>query len=156
MRITLIFTGKTRSDYLAEGIKEYCKRISRYAPFEIVTTEDLKGKKKNNQSFLKIQEGKQVLQRLKPGDHLILLDEKGKRYNSREFADHLVSLEGKTGHLVFLIGGAYGFSDDVYSRADEQLSLSEMTFSHQMVRLIFTEQLYRAFTILNGEPYHHN
>lgn len=155
MRITLILTGKTKADYLKEGIDEYIKRIKRYVPFEVVIIPDNKGSRKNDFKKVKLQEGKQILQKMKPGDHVILLDERGHTYTSEKFASHLSALEGRTGSVVFVIGGAYGFSEELYKRANEEFSLSRMTFSHQMVRLLFTEQLYRAYSILNGEPYHH-
>jgi 23S rRNA (pseudouridine1915-N3)-methyltransferase len=153
---TLVFTGKTRESYLREGVNEYLKRISRYAPITSVTIPDHKLSGKAGRDDVKRVEGEQILKRVKPGDYVVLLDESGKSYSSNEFARHLSGLEGRTGHTVFVVGGAYGFSDQVYQRGNERLSLSAMTFSHQMVRLIFTEQLYRAYTILNGEPYHHN
>ena len=155
MRITLILTGKTKSDYIAEGIGEYIKRIKRYVPFEVIIIPDIKSTRKTDSRLVKKNEGQQILQKIKPGDYLILLDERGRSYSSEKFAAHISALEGRTGSVVFVVGGAYGFSEDVYSLANEEFSLSKMTFSHQMVRLIFTEQLYRAFSILNGEPYHH-
>ncbi len=156
MRLTVLFTGKTKERYLKEGIGEYLKRIGRYAPLTSITLPDLKISGKAGHEQLKKMEGEQILKKLKPVDHVILLDERGQMFNSTEFAQHLSALEGRTGHTVFVVGGAYGFSDEVYQRANETLSLSAMTFSHQMVRLIFAEQLYRAYTILKGEPYHHN
>lgn len=156
MRLTLILTGKTREKYLKEGVDEYVKRIKHYAPFEVKTINDIKVSRKTGAANVKKLEGQQILQLVKPGDHLVLLDEAGKMLSSPGFSEYLMSLEGKTGHTVFVVGGAFGFSDEVYERADAKLSLSLMTFSHQMVRLIFTEQLYRAYTIRKGEPYHHN
>lgn len=155
MRITLILTGKTRADYLKEGIDEYMKRIKRYVPFELIVIPDSKKTKKTDFRQVKLNEGKQIIQKIKPGDYVILLDERGKLYSSEKFAAHISGLEGRTGSVVFVVGGAYGFSEEVYKRANEEFALSKMTFSHQMVRLIFTEQLYRAYSILNGEPYHH-
>jgi len=155
MRITLILTGKTKADYLKEGIEEYMKRIRRYVPFEVITIPDSKGSRKTDFRQVKLNEGQQIMQKIKPGDYVILLDERGKMYSSEKFAAHLSALEGRTGSVVFIIGGAYGFSEELYKRANEEFSLSKMTSSHQMVRLIFTEQLYRAYSILNGEPYHH-
>jgi 23S rRNA (pseudouridine1915-N3)-methyltransferase len=156
MRLTVLFTGKTRERYLKEGVAEYMKRIGRYAPLTTITLPDLKISGKMAQEQVKKMEGEQILKKLKPADHVVLLDERGKMFSSTQFAQHLSSLEGRTGHTVFIIGGAYGFSDEVQQRANATLSLSLMTFSHQMVRLIFAEQLYRAYTILKGEPYHHN
>jgi 23S rRNA (pseudouridine1915-N3)-methyltransferase len=156
MRLTVLFTGKTKERYLEEGVGEYLKRIGRYAPLTTITLPDLKVSGKMPQEQVKKIEGEQILKKLKPADHIVLLDERGKMFSSTEFAQYLSALEGRTGHAVFVIGGAYGFSDEVYQRANASLSLSSMTFSHQMVRLIFAEQLYRAYTILKGEPYHHN
>ncbi len=155
MKITLLYTGKTRFSYLEEGVGDYLKRIRRYVPLEVVVIPDVRVSKKTGQPEVKRQEGAQIMKRIKPADHVVLLDEGGKRYSSVQFARHLASLEGKTGQTVFVTGGAYGFAEEIYRRADEKLSISDMTFSHQMVRLIFAEQLYRAYTILNGEPYHH-
>lgn len=155
MRITLILTGKTKADYLKEGIDEYLKRIRRYVPFEVITIPDSKVSRKAGPGQVKLYEGQQLMQKIKTGDYVILLDEKGTMYSSEKFAAHLSALEGRTGSVIFIIGGAYGFSEDIYNRANEKFSISMMTFSHQMVRLIFTEQLYRAYSILNGEPYHH-
>ncbi|MEX0983349.1 MAG: 23S rRNA (pseudouridine(1915)-N(3))-methyltransferase RlmH [Bacteroidales bacterium] len=156
MRLTVIFTGKTKERYLKEGVGEYLKRMERYAPLTSITIPDPKISGKADREQVKRTEGEQILKNIRPGDHVILLDEAGQMFGSVEFAKHLSALEGRTGHAVFVIGGPYGFSDEVYRRADAKISLSAMTFSHQMVRLIFTEQLYRAYTILRGEPYHHN
>ena len=155
MRITLILVGKTKASYLQEGLAEYVKRIGRYVPFKMIVIPDLKVSKKTSAELVKRQEGELILQKVKTSDYLILLDEKGKTFTSEGFSKALNKLEGMTGHVVFVIGGAYGFSEAVYKKAREKMALSEMTFSHQMVRLIFTEQLYRAFTIQKGEPYHH-
>lgn len=155
MRITLILTGKTKSAYLREGIDEYIGRVKRYVPLVVLVIPDLKHGKKTDTRLVKKKEGEQILHKIKPGDYVILLDERGKQYSSEKFAAHISALEGRTGSVVFVVGGAYGFSDELYSRASEEFSLSKMTFSHQMVRLIFAEQLYRAYSILKGEPYHH-
>ena len=155
MKVTLILTGKTKTGYLQVGLDDYVKRIGRYVPFSLDTIPDLKLSKKMSLEEIKKLEGQRILQRLKPTDHVVLLDERGKQYSSEGFARFLEGLEGRTAQTVFVIGGAYGFSNEVYERADQKLALSEMTFSHQMVRMIFTEQLYRALTILKGEPYHH-
>ena len=151
-----MFTGRTREQYLEVGVDEYLKRIGRYVPLNCITVPDPKIPGKAGQDAVKKIEGEQVLKRIRPADFLILLDETGKMFGSVEFAHYLEGLEGRTGHVVFVIGGAYGFSEEVYNRADAKLSLSRMTFPHQLVRLIFTEQLYRALTILKGEPYHHS
>ena len=155
MRITLILTGKTKERYLQDGVDEYVKRLKHYVPFSLEVLPDLKQSRKAGIAQIKKEEGEQILQKVRRQDHVILLDERGSMYSSEGLASHLVELEGRTGSLIFVIGGAYGFSEEVYSRANEILSLSKMTFSHQMVRLIFTEQLYRAYTIQRGEPYHH-
>ena len=156
MRLTVIFTGKTKVWYLKEGVDEYLKRMERYAPLSSITIPDPKISGKPEREQVKLIEGEHILKKIRPGEYVILLDEVGQMFDSVGFAKHLSSLEGRTGHVVFVVGGPYGFSDEVYGRADEKISLSAMTFSHQMVRLIFTEQLYRAYTILKGEPYHHN
>jgi len=155
MRITLIENGKTRDAFIREGVELYQSRVSRYVPFRIETLPDLKNSRNLTMKEVMEKEGQMLLKRLKPGDYVILLDERGKQYHSISFAEYLNSLEGTVNQLVFVIGGPYGFSEEVYERADALLSLSRLTFSHQLVRVIFMEQLYRAFTILKGEPYHH-
>lgn len=155
MRITLMQNGKTRDHFIAEGVEEFRKRVIRYAPFAIETIPDLKSSRNMTMKEVMDNEGRMLLKRIKPGDYLLLLDERGKDYTSIEFAEHLNSLEGRVNHLIFVIGGPYGFSREVYNRANTMLSLSKLTFSHQLVRILFMEQLYRAFTILKGEPYHH-
>lgn len=151
-----MFTGKTKEQYLEEGVGEYLKRIGRYVPLHCITVPDPKVSGKAGQETVKKAEGEQILKRIGQSEYVILLDESGMMFGSAGFAKYLEGLEGRTGHVVFVIGGAYGFSKEVDNRADAKLSLSRMTFSHQMVRLIFTEQLYRALTILKGEPYHHS
>lgn len=155
MKIELWQIGKTESGYLETGISTYTKRLKHYTAFEICALRDVKDARNLSPEQLKIQEGKLVIERLRPGDHLILLDEHGKQYRSVEFAARLEKLQA-SGHrrIIFLVGGAFGFSAELYETAHEKLSLSSMTFSHQMVRLFFTEQLYRAFSILRNEPYH--
>ena len=155
MRITLIESGKTRDPFIKEGIELFRKRVVRYVPFKIETIPDLKNTRSMTMKEVQEQEGILLLKRIKPTDHMILLDERGKEFNSISFAEHINSLEGRVNQLLFVIGGPYGFSESVYKRADARLSLSKLTFSHQLVRLLFMEQLYRAFTILKGEPYHH-
>lgn len=157
MKLTLLFTGKTSSDYLEKGISDYEKRIKRYINFEIKIVKDFKASKSMPSKTVKKKEGEQILKHLNKSDILILLDENGKFFTSREFAQ-FVNNKINTGvkHLVFLIGGAYGFSEEIYNRANGKVSLSKMTFSHQPIRLLFTEQLYRAFTIIKGEPYHND
>lgn len=155
MRITLIESGKTRDPFIKEGVELFRKRVVRYVPFKIETIPDLKNTRSMTMKEVQEQEGILLLKRIKPTDHMILLDERGKEFNSISFAEHINSLEGRVNQLLFVIGGPYGFSESVYKRADARLSLSKLTFSHQLVRLLFMEQLYRAFTILKGEPYHH-
>ena len=155
MRITLIESGKTRDPFIKEGVELFKKRVVRYVPFSIVTLPDLKNTRNLSMKEVREQEGKLLLKRIKPGDYLILLDERGREFHSIAFAKYLNGLEGRVNHLNFVIGGPYGFSEEVYSRANAKFSLSKLTFSHQLVRLIFMEQLYRAYTISKGEPYHH-
>lgn len=149
--------GKTVEEYLKTGTSLYEGRISHYAPFSVETIPDLKNAKSMKEDEIKKAEGKAVLERIQPSELLMLLDEKGKEFSSQEFALYIQKIGISAGNrqITFLIGGPYGFSDEVYARANGKISLSRMTFSHQMVRLIFLEQLYRAFTILKGEPYHH-
>jgi 23S rRNA (pseudouridine1915-N3)-methyltransferase len=155
MRITLIESGKTRDSFIREGVELFRKRVVRYVPFNIETLPDLKNTRSMTMKEVQEKEGELLLKRLKPGDFMILLDERGMEFNSISFAEYLNSLEGRVNQLLFVIGGPYGFSGEVYERADARLSLSKLTFSHQLVRVIFMEQLYRAYTILKGEPYHH-
>ena len=156
MKISLITVGRTDIPWVREGLDKYASRLIHYVPFSVVEIPELKNVSALSQSQIKEKEGKLILKSLKPADRVILLDEHGKEYRSIEFARQLqntMSAGGKD--IIFIIGGAYGFSDEVYARADGKISLSKMTFSHQMVRAIFAEQLYRAFTIIKGEPYHH-
>lgn len=156
MKISLLLIGKTAFPYLSEGISLYEKRLGFYTNYIRIEIPDLKSASSLSTEQIKSKEGELILKNVKPGDELILLDERGKQFASQEWASHLekkLLYSGKD--VVFVIGGAYGFSQEVYDRADEKISLSRMTFSHQMVRLIFLEQLYRAFTIMKGEPYHH-
>ena len=155
MRLTLMECGKTKDAFIREGITLFRKRVERYAPFRIETLPDLKNTKGMTMKEVQEKEAVQMLKRINPGDFLMLLDERGKQYHSISFAEYLNSLEGSVSHLIFAIGGPYGFSEKLYQRANATLSLSRLTFSHQLVRLIFMEQLYRAYTILKGEPYHH-
>ena len=155
MRITLLETGKTRDSFIREGVEMFKKRMYHYVPFSIDTLPDIKSGKNLGMKEVQRQEGRHILKRVKPGDFMLLLDERGREFDSIAFANYLKSLEGKVNHLLFVIGGPYGFSSEVYERSDGRLSLSRLTFSHQLVRVIFMEQLYRAYTILKGEPYHH-
>jgi 23S rRNA (pseudouridine1915-N3)-methyltransferase len=156
MRITLLVIGKTNFAYLREGISLYIERLQHYISFEYKEIPDVRNAKNLSREQLKIQEGSLILQHLCNNDELLLLDENGRQVSSITFAGYLEKrLLHSTKSLVIAIGGAFGFSAQVYQRANGQLSLSPMTFSHQMVRLIAVEQLYRAFTIIKGEPYHH-
>ncbi|MCR4859260.1 MAG: 23S rRNA (pseudouridine(1915)-N(3))-methyltransferase RlmH [Bacteroidales bacterium] len=156
MHLTLLTVGKTDIPWVREGLEMYVSRLGHYVPFSLKEIPELKGVSSLSREQIKEREGELVLRQLAPSDEVILLDERGREYRSLEFADWLGRRLASSGrNLVFVIGGAYGFSDAVYARADGKLSLSKMTFSHQLVRTIFAEQLYRAFTILRGEPYHH-
>ncbi len=156
MKITLILVGKTTDKPVEVGMEKYIKRIQRYIPFQLEVIPALKNTKKMSESEIKLKEGELILNKVSALDHIVLLDEKGKEFTSKQFS---VFIRQKMIHgmksLVFIIGGAYGFSDAVYHRAHSKLAISQMTFSHQLIRLIFLEQLYRAFTIINNEPYHH-
>ncbi|MBO7192495.1 MAG: 23S rRNA (pseudouridine(1915)-N(3))-methyltransferase RlmH [Bacteroidales bacterium] len=156
MKITLLTVGKTDKDWVREGMEIYISRLKHYIPFSVVEIPELKNVSALTKEQIKTREGELILKNIRPTDDLILLDERGKEYTSVELARNIqdkISYIGKD--MVYVIGGAYGFSDAVYSRANSKISLSRMTFSHQMVRAIFIEQLYRAFTIMKGEPYHH-
>ena len=156
MKIKVIVIGKTHKNFLVEGENEYLKRIKRYVNIEKVEIPDIKNARKMSQAEIRQKEGQLILQKTDSGSQLVLLDDKGEMYSSMKFSKWLQNKMNR-GHktLVFVIGGAYGFSDEVYQRANEQVSLSKMTFSHQMIRMLFFEQVYRAFSILNHEPYHH-
>lgn len=157
MKIELMVVGKTVSRYLQEGIDNYVKRTSHYVPFSITYLPDIKSTKSLTEERQKELEGEAMLSQMQPGDYLVLLDERGKEFTSREFAAFIdKKMVTVPKRLIFLVGGPYGFSKAVYARADDKISLSKMTFSHEMVRLFFVEQLYRAMTILRGEPYHHD
>lgn len=156
MKISFIFIGKTQDSYLQTGIQLYNKRLLRYNPFQIILIPNLKNRKKLSVDQVKEKEGELLLKKFAPQDFVILLDERGKQYSSIQFSEYLQRLFNQSMRNVkFVCGGAYGFSNAVYQRANAKLSLSKMTLSHQMIRLFFLEQLYRAFTILNNEPYHH-
>ena len=156
MKVKLIQVGKTEEDYLERGIQIYTKRLKHYINIEEITVKTPSNAAKQGGIVQKQAEGEEILKHLAPGDKFILLDEKGKEYSSVEFARFMESTgNASVKNLVFCIGGPFGFSDEVYKRAEGKLSLSRMTFSHQMIRLFFWEQLYRAYTILRGEKYHH-
>ena len=156
MKITLLTVGKTDKDWVKQGMDIYISRLKHYIPFSVVEIPELKNVSSLTKDQIKTREGELILKNVRPTDDLILMDERGKQYTSVEFAKIIqdkISYTGKD--MVYVIGGAYGFSDAVYQRANSKISLSKMTFSHQMVRAIFVEHLYRAFTIMKGEPYHH-
>lgn len=155
MKTKLIVVGKTVDKNIIKGIEDYVGRIAHYMPFEIIVIPELKNTKKLSTASQKEQEGELILKQLQPSDTVVLLDEHGKEYRSIEFAAWIEKQQQTARCLVFVVGGPYGFSDAVYSRANSKLSLSKMTFSHQMIRLLFVEQIYRACTIIKGEPYHH-
>lgn len=156
MKITLLTVGKTEDKYLIEGIDIYLKRLKFYIPFRILELPELKNTKSLSKDQQKNKEAELIFKNIQSTDHVILLDENGTELTSKKFSVYLnKKMVGGQQHLVFIIGGPYGFSEEIYNRCNDKLSLSQMTFSHQMIRLFFTEQLYRAYTILKGEPYHH-
>ena len=155
MKTILILVGKTVNKHFVAGIDDYAGRITHYMPFDIVTIPELRQTKSLSEEQQKAAEGELILKQIQPSDTVVLLDEHGKELRSIELARWLEQKQHTARRLVFVIGGPYGFSPEVYARANETLSLSRLTFSHQMVRLVFTEQLYRACTIIKGEPYHH-
>lgn len=155
MKITLLFSGKTSDARLASLINEYQQRLKHYVPFDIVVLPDLKNAKSLTEEQIKTAEGNLILQALTPAMDVVLLDEHGREYRSIEFADYLQTKMSSGKDLTLVIGGPYGFSEAVYQRANGKISFSQMTFSHQMIRIMAIEQLYRAMTILRGEPYHH-
>ena len=157
MKIKLVVIGKTDDRYIIEGLRKYQTRLKHYIAFEYLELPDVKKNKNLSQEQQKKMEGAVLLNTLKPGDFVVLLDEKGKMFTSRQFASYVEKrMISGTKRMVFFIGGPYGFSDEIYKMANTKVSLSKMTFSHQLVRLIFFEQLYRAMTILRNEPYHHD
>ena len=155
MKAELIQVGKTTDKTVAHGIDDYTGRIGHYLPFTVTTVPELKNTKALSEQQQKQKEGEAILRLLQPTDTVVLLDERGKEMRSVEFAAWMEKKQQTVRRLVFVIGGPYGFSEAVYARADEKLSLSKMTFSHQLIRLLFVEQVYRACTIIKGEPYHH-
>ncbi|MDO5587404.1 MAG: 23S rRNA (pseudouridine(1915)-N(3))-methyltransferase RlmH [Bacteroidales bacterium] len=156
MKIELAVIGKTSIGYLKQGIDEYIKRLKHYVPFEIKYIDDIKNTKNISEDQQKRTEGAKILSLLDKSDFVVLLDEHGKEYTSMQYSSYIQKrmLSGAK-KVVFVIGGPYGFSQEVYARANDKISFSKMTFNHEMIRLIFTEQLYRAYTIINHEPYHH-
>jgi 23S rRNA (pseudouridine1915-N3)-methyltransferase len=156
MKVILLQVDKTQDSYLIEGIENYTKRLHNYTDFKILTINVPKAVRQRSHNEQKAEEGKLILSEIAPEDTLILLDEKGKEYSSVDFAKFIAQKQNASvKRLIFLIGGPFGFDEQVYNRANAKIALSQMTFSHQMVRLFFTEQLYRAFTIIKGEKYHH-
>lgn len=156
MKITLLLNGKTEEKYLNEGFDVYERRLKHYTSFETIVIPALKNTKALSIEQQKQKEAELILKHISNSDILILLDENGKEYNSVAFAEYIQKqMNSGIKNLIFVVGGPYGFSEEVYKRANGKLSLSKMTFSHQMVRLFFIEQVYRAFTILKNEPYHH-
>ncbi len=156
MKIKIIVIGKTHKKFLVEGENEYLNRIQHYIQVEKIEIPDLKKAKHLSESQIKDQEGQLILNKIDSSDWVVLLDEKGKQYGSVEFSKwNQERMNRGLKQITFVVGGPYGFSDEVYVRANEKISLSKMTFSHQMIRMFFIEQLYRAFTILKNEPYHH-
>lgn len=157
MKITFLTVGKTEDAYLKDGIEKYIKRLKHYTKLVIVEIDELKNTKALSQEQQKAKEAELILKKITSTDHVILLDEKGMELSSQQFAGYIDKKAiGAVNSLVFIVGGPYGFDASVYARANDKLSLSAMTFSHQMVRLFFIEQLYRAYTIIKGEPYHHS
>lgn len=155
MKTELILVGKTTNKHFVACINDYVERIGHYMPFSITTIPELKNAKSLSEDQQKEREGELIMKQLQASDTVVLLDEHGSQMRSIEFASWLQKMQNSARRLMFVIGGPYGFSPALYQRANQKISLSPMTFSHQMVRLVFTEQIYRACTILKGEPYHH-
>lgn len=156
MVIKLLCVGKTHSTYISEGLDEYVKRVNKYSKFTVSIVPDIKNVSSLTPEQRKSEEGKLILQQVQSQDWVVLLDEKGKDYTSEEFASQWQSWFNRgSKQIVCIVGGPYGFSSEVYERANAKIALSKMTFSHEMVRLFFAEQLYRSFTIIKNEPYHH-
>jgi len=157
MKIVLLTVGKTTAKNIVSGIEMYTERIRHYVPFELVSIPDLKSTAALSADQQKVREGQGIITALNPGDRVVLLDERGEMLTSRKFSQRFQQrMSAGVKRLVFVVGGPYGFSEEVYARADARLSLSAMTFPHDLVRLLFIEQLYRAMTILKGEKYHHD
>jgi 23S rRNA (pseudouridine1915-N3)-methyltransferase len=156
MKIVLLQTGKTSDKYISEGVEGYSIRIRKYTGFEIITIPDLKNTRNMRMTEQMSKEGEKICKLLTGEDYVILLDEKGEEFSSIEFSERMAKLFMlQKKRLVFVIGGPFGFAREVYNRADMKLSLSQMTFSHQLVRLLFAEQLYRVLSLIKGDPYHH-
>ncbi len=156
MKLSIVLVGKTDEGFIKQGVELYQKRLSYYLPLNVLVLADIKGAGKFEPEQLKSKEGELILKQVQPSDFMLLLDDKGKQYTSVEYANYLQKhMNAATKNLVVVVGGAYGFSEKVYARANGLLSLSKMTLTHQMVRFFFLEQTYRAMTILKGESYHH-
>ena len=156
MKILLVMIGKTDEQYLQTGIDKYLARIKHYLPYEMKIIPDIKNTKNLSEDQQKKLEGELINQCFQAGDHIVLLDEKGKEFSSVGFSSYIEKkMASGLKRLVYVIGGPYGFSDDIYKLANDKIALSQMTFSHQMVRLIICEQIYRAMSIIRNEPYHH-
>jgi len=157
MKITFLVLGKTDDKYIIEGISKYLSRLKHYVRFDLIEIPDLKNTKSLREDQQKAKEAELIQKALQPTDHVILLDENGAEFTSRKFSEFLnKKMVSGIQNLVFIVGGPYGFDESIYKLANSKISLSKMTFSHQMVRLFFIEQVYRSFTILKGEPYHHD
>lgn len=157
MKITFLVLGKTDDKYINEGIAKYLGRLKHYIKFDLIEIPDLKNTKSLREDQQKTKEAELLQKALNPTDHVILLDEKGTEFTSRQFSEFLnKKMVSGIQNLVFIVGGPYGFDESIYKLANGKISLSKLTFSHQMVRLFFIEQIYRGFTILKGEPYHHD
>lgn len=155
MKIKLLCLGKNTSSFVEQGVEEYQKRIKKYIHFEIVYLKNIKSNKQSSPLYFKKEEGNLIMKHISQEDHIVLLDENGMLKTSKGFSGFVEQkMIQSTKNLTFIIGGAYGFSDEIYKRAQTKLSLSKMTFPHQLIRVLFLEQLYRVFTILNNEPYH--
>ena len=156
MKIHLVVVGKTTATYISDAVDEYYRRLRHYITFDIEVIPELKNAKNLSFEQQKEKEADMILKCLLPGDYMVLLDERGKEFSSLKFSEYIEhKMHTVPKRLIFIIGGPYGFSQRIYTAAQEKISLSKMTFSHQMIRMIFIEQLYRAMTILNNEPYHH-
>jgi len=156
MKIIFLTVGKTEDAYLKEGIEKYVKRLKHYCKLELVDLNELKNTKALTPDQQKSKEAEMILKKVSATDYVVLLDENGTEFTSQQFAAYLDKRSiSSSANMVFIVGGPYGFDQSVYQRSNDKLSFSRMTFSHQMIRLFFTEQLYRAFTIIKGEPYHH-
>lgn len=157
MEVCIISVGNISSDWIQKGVKIFESRLSNYIKYSESIVPDIKNPKSLSREKIQIEEGKQILSRLLPSDFVVLLDEKGKEFTSRGFSEWLQKqMNSGRKRLVLIIGGPYGFSPQIYERADIKIALSQMTFTHEMAKLLLTEQLYRALTILRGEPYHHD